>query len=101
MEHWPIIYVIAGKLAECGSLTFLNTKNGEDRVVPLGQQALNNLHDIRGNTETVANAIADVCRRVAERDASEPSWFVRRAERLLDAPPTPPVIPSQPIQTED
>jgi hypothetical protein len=60
-----------------------------------------NLHDIRGSKETVANAVADVYRLVAERDAAELGWFVRRAERLFDAPPTPPVIPSQPIQTED
>jgi hypothetical protein len=73
----------------------------ERRVRHWLSRAPYNLHDIRGSKETVANAVADVYRLVAERDAAEPSWFVRRAERLLDAPPAPPVIPSQPIQTED
>jgi hypothetical protein len=58
-------------------------------------------YDIRGNKEMLANAVADVYRLVAERDAAEPGWFVRRAERLLDAPPTPtiPIVPPEPIQT--
>lgn len=45
-----------------------------------------NGHDIRGNVETVAAAVADVFRLLAEKDAAEPDWFVKRAEKLFDAP---------------
>jgi len=50
-----------------------------------------NRHDVRGNTETVSNAVADVYRLLAERDTADPSWFVRRAKKLLEAPALPPV----------
>jgi hypothetical protein len=43
-----------------------------------------NRADIHGNVETVANAVADVYRLLAERDAEDPIWFVRRAEKLFD-----------------
>jgi len=44
-----------------------------------------NSHDLRGNVETVANAVADVFRLLAEKDAAEPGWFVRRAKEAFDA----------------
>lgn len=44
-----------------------------------------NRADLRGNVETVANAVGDVYRLLAERDAEDPIWFVRRAERLFDS----------------
>jgi len=61
----------------------------EQRVRHWLSRAPYNLHDIRGNKETVANAVNDALRLVAERDAAEPGWFVRRAEKLLDAPSAP------------
>jgi hypothetical protein len=55
-----------------------------------------NRHDLRGQVETVANAVADVYRLLAERDAAEPDWFVRRAEKLFNAagldPAKPPAV---------
>jgi hypothetical protein len=46
-----------------------------------------NRTDIRGSRSTVDEAVADALKLVAERDAADPSWFVKRTERLLDAPP--------------
>jgi hypothetical protein len=48
-----------------------------------------NRHDVRGNTDTVADAVADVYRLVTERDAADPGWFVRRTMKLLDEPTAP------------
>jgi hypothetical protein len=56
-----------------------------------------NRHNLRGNRITVDEAVADALKLVAERDAAEPDWFVRRAERLLDAPPTVAKPEPQPI----
>jgi hypothetical protein len=44
-----------------------------------------NRADIRGNVETVAKAVEDAYSLLAERDAAEGEWFVRRAEELFDA----------------
>ncbi|HWY53011.1 MAG TPA: hypothetical protein VNZ03_01005 [Terriglobales bacterium] len=44
-----------------------------------------NRHDIRGSVETVAAAVDDAFRLLAEKDAAKPDWFVRRAEKLFDA----------------
>jgi hypothetical protein len=43
-----------------------------------------NRADLHGDVESVANAVADVYRLLAERDAEDPIWFVRRAEKLFD-----------------
>jgi hypothetical protein len=48
-------------------------------------RAPHNRADIRGDVETVANAVADVYRLLAERDAAEPDWYLRRAGKLFDA----------------
>jgi hypothetical protein len=48
------------------------------------EKRLYNRHDIRGSVATVANAVTDVYRLLAERDAEDPIWFVRRAEKLFD-----------------
>lgn len=47
-----------------------------------------NRHDLRGSRATVDAAVADALRVVAERDSEDPKWFTKRAERLLDSPPT-------------
>jgi hypothetical protein len=47
-----------------------------------------NRSDVRGSRATVDAAVADALRLVAERDAADPSWFVRRAEKPLDTQPT-------------
>jgi|HubBroStandDraft_2_1064218.scaffolds.fasta_scaffold27805_1 hypothetical protein len=44
-----------------------------------------NKSDIRGNVETVAKEVEDAYRLLAERDAAEPDWYVRRAEKFFDA----------------
>jgi hypothetical protein len=73
-----------------------NPKPDTDRMVHwtvsgwLARQPYNR-HDVRGNTETVANAVNDVYRLLAERDTADPGWFVRRAEKLFDSPVLPPV----------
>jgi len=41
--------------------------------------------------QTVSDAVNDVYRLLAERDSADPGWFVRRAEKLLDAPALLPV----------
>jgi hypothetical protein len=43
-----------------------------------------NRADVHGNVATVANAVDDAYRLLAERDAEDPLWFVRRAEKLFD-----------------
>ena len=62
-----------------------------------------NRHDIRGSRATVDAAVASALKLVADLDAADPDWFARRAEQLLDAPPTvaKPVVPSQAIQAKD
>jgi hypothetical protein len=59
-----------------------------------------NRHDVRGSRLTVDAAVANAFRLVAEQEATEPGWFVRRAETLFDAPPAETKLeaPSQTIQ---
>jgi hypothetical protein len=56
-----------------------------------------NRWDARGSRVTVDAAVGDALRLVAERDVAEPNWFVRRAEKILDAPPAiaKPIVSSQ------
>ena len=71
----------------------------EDRAVPRPEPAPEgivagwlrrepyNRWDLRG--QPVVTVVDDVFRLLAARDAAEPGWFVRRAERLFDAPEVP------------
>jgi hypothetical protein len=43
-----------------------------------------NRADLRGDVESVANAVAGAFQLLAERDAAAPGWFVKRAEKLFD-----------------
>lgn len=47
-----------------------------------------NRHDIRGSRATVDSAVVSALKLVADLDAADPAWFVRRTEKLFDAPPT-------------
>jgi hypothetical protein len=47
-----------------------------------------NRHDVRGSRTTVDSAVAKAPKLVADLDAADPDWFVRRTEKLLNAPPT-------------
>jgi hypothetical protein len=48
-----------------------------------------NRSDVHGSTETVAAAVDDVYRLLAERDAADAGWFVRRWEKDNPAPVQP------------
>jgi hypothetical protein len=53
-----------------------------------------NRHDLRGNRTTVDAAVSNALKLVADLDSADPSWFVSRAEKLLDVPyaPTKPTV---------
>jgi len=46
-----------------------------------------NRHDFHGNRSTVDEAVAGALKLVAEKEAADPHWFVKRAEAAYDAPP--------------
>jgi hypothetical protein len=63
-----------------------------------------NRHDLRGSRSTVDAAVASALKLVADLDAADPDWFVRRTERLFDAPPsalTKPTAAHESLQTAE
>ena len=65
-----------------------------------------NRADLRGDDETVSEAVADVYRLLDEREVKDPRWFVDRALRLFDGAGTPcaskpePLPPAEPVPEE-
>jgi len=56
-----------------------------------------NRSDVRGDVQTVSDAVDDLYRLLSERDIAEPGWFVRRAEKLLNSQAVLPVKKTEPV----